>query len=202
MKKGQAREKIIETAKLKFTEKGFANTFVNDIASEAGVSIGTLYYHFPQGKLSIYREIGKKNIETLDKKLKIKGFSIDLEFDTFSDGLKALIVALVKIHNDEREFILAVEAELLSKLDNFLKLKKEILSEEQIKMQTDVFLKPFRNLIKKFPNEGLSLKGKEKQFHKVLDILMHRNAYIKDTFGTEEEFVKILTTISIALLKS
>ncbi len=166
------------------------------------MSIGTLYYHFPQGKLSIYREIGKQNVDSFDGRLRKKGFSIDLEYDTFNDGLKALIVALVKMHNDEREFILAVEAELLSKLDNFMKLKKEVLSQEQINMQTDVFLKPFRNLIKKFPKESLSLKGKEKQFHKVLDILLHRNAYIKDTFGTEEQFVKMLTTISIALLKS
>jgi hypothetical protein len=95
-----------------------------------------------------------------------------------------------------------VEAELLSKLDNFMTLKNEILSQEQMKLQKDIFLKPFQNLKKKFPNKGLSLKGKENQFYKVLDFLMHRHAYVEGTIGTEEEFVKMLTIIALALLKS
>ncbi len=40
------RERILEVAKLAFTQSG-ANTSLDDIASEAGVGPGTLYRHFP-----------------------------------------------------------------------------------------------------------------------------------------------------------
>jgi hypothetical protein len=34
-----------------------------------------------------------------------------------------------------------------------------------------------------------------------MDILIHRYTFVNDTFGTEEEFVKMMTQIALALLK-
>jgi AcrR family transcriptional regulator len=201
MKKGKAKEKIMEIAITMFKEKGFGNTYVNEIASKAGVSIGTLYYHFPRGKFSILREMGEVSISDYTAKLKKYGYSLEYEYDTITDALKNLILALVKIHSEERDFILALQVEFLSKLDEYLKIKDQIASMEQLKKQTELFLKPFRELIKKFPDERLVLEGKETQVFKVVDILIHRHTFVDDTFGTEEEFVKMMTRIVLSLLK-
>ncbi len=201
MKRGTAKEKIIEIAVTLFKEKGFGNTYVNEIASKAEVSIGTLYYHFPQGKLSILRKLGEVSVSDYNAKLKKYGYSLEYEYDTITDALKALILALVKIHSEERDFILALQVEFLSKLDEYMKIKDQIATKEQLKAQTELFLKPLRKLLKKFPKEGLSLDGKETQMFKIIDILIHRHTFVDDTFGTEEDFVKMMTKIVLALLQ-
>ncbi|MFX1417771.1 MAG: TetR/AcrR family transcriptional regulator [Promethearchaeota archaeon] len=201
MKKGAAKEKIMEVAIKLFKKKGFGNTYVNEIASKAGVSIGTLYYHFPSGKFSILREMGDVSISDYSAKLKKFGYSLEYDYDTLSDALKNLILALVKLHSEERDFILALQVEFLSKLDEYLKIKDQFATQEQLKAQTELFLRPFQELLKKFPEEGLVLNGKETQVFKVVDGLIHRHTFVNDTFGTEEEFVKMMTQIVLALLK-
>jgi len=200
MKKGKAKEKIIEIAITMFKEKGFGNTYVNEIASKAGVSIGTLYYHFPQGKFSILKEMGEVSISDYTAKLRKYGYSLEYDYDTIADALKNLILALVKMHSEERDFILALQTEFLSKLDDYLKIKDQFATQEQLKAQK-LFLKPFRELLKNFPEEGLVLNGKEIQVFNVVDILIHRYTFINSTFGTEQEFVKMMTRIVLALLK-
>ena len=200
MKKGKAKEKIIEIAITMFKGKGFGNTYVNEIASKAGVSIGTLYYHFPQGKFSILREMGKGSMLDYTTRLRKYGYSIEDDYDTITDALKNLILALVKIHSEERDFILALQTEFLSKLDDYLKIRDQFATQEQLKAQK-LFLKPFRELLKNFPEEGLVIDGKETQLFNVVDVLIHRHTFVDDTFGTEEEFVKMMTQIVLALLK-
>ncbi|MFW9820320.1 MAG: TetR/AcrR family transcriptional regulator [Candidatus Thorarchaeota archaeon] len=201
MKKGTAKRKIFEIAMKLFKEKGFGNTHINEIAAKANVSIGTLYYHFPQGKLSIFQEMGKASKSDYTPKLKKYGYSIENDYNTIADALNDLILALVKIHHEERDFILAIQAEFFSKLDEYLKIKDDIATQEQLKGQIDLFLKPIRKLLKKFPEEGLVLDGKETQVFSVTDILIHRHTFVNSTFGTEEEFVKMMTKIILALLK-
>ncbi len=201
MRKGTVKEKIIEIAVKLFKEKGFGNTYIKEIAAKAEVSIGTLYYHFPQGKLSIFQEMGKTSTSDYAPKLKKYGYSIENDYNTITDALSDLILALVKIHSEERDFILAIQAEFFSKLDEYLKIKNDIAAQEQLKAQIELFLKPFRKLLKKFPEEELILDGKETQVFNVMDILIHRHTFVNSTFGTEEEFVKMMTKIIIALLK-
>ncbi|MFX1347033.1 MAG: hypothetical protein ACFE92_00005, partial [Promethearchaeota archaeon] len=165
------------------------------------VSIGTLYYHFPQGKLSIFQEIGKASTSDYTPKLRNYGYSIENDYDSITDALYDLILALIRIHGEERDFILAIQAELFSKLDEYLKIKKDIVTKEQTAAQIKLFLKPFRELITKFSKEGLVLDGKEIQVFSVVDILIHRYTFINSTFGTEEEFIKMMTKIVLALLK-
>lgn len=50
------REHILEVSEGIFAEQGFANTKMQDIAREAGVSLGTLYQSYP-GKQDLYRAL-------------------------------------------------------------------------------------------------------------------------------------------------
>lgn len=60
------REKILETARRCFALGGFHATGVEQIAREAGVSKGALYWHF-KGKQEIYRAILEVEAETIRK---------------------------------------------------------------------------------------------------------------------------------------
>ena len=53
MKKYGARELIIQTANKLVGKNGYANTSIIEIAKQADISVGTLYYHFPRGKIDI-----------------------------------------------------------------------------------------------------------------------------------------------------
>ncbi|NIN00711.1 MAG: hypothetical protein GTO24_22290 [candidate division Zixibacteria bacterium] len=61
-------------------------------------------------------------------------------------------------------------------------------------------LHPINELMKRFPKESLSVEGKEKQVHKVIDTLIHRHIYFGYNFGTDEEFIDMLTKIVYTLL--
>jgi AcrR family transcriptional regulator len=46
-KKARTRAEILAVASRVMAEKGFANTTARDVASEAGVAVGTVFLHFP-----------------------------------------------------------------------------------------------------------------------------------------------------------
>lgn len=55
-KEALVREHIMEVSERIFADQGFANTKMQDIAREAGVSLGTLYQSYP-GKQDLYRAV-------------------------------------------------------------------------------------------------------------------------------------------------
>ena len=68
MRESKAKKKILQVADEMFKRVGYANLNVNEIAHEAKVSIGTLYYHFPEGKTSILMEIRGQIADRYEKK--------------------------------------------------------------------------------------------------------------------------------------
>ncbi len=88
----------------------------------------------------------------------------------------------------------------MSKLDEYLKIRDQLATQEQLKTQAELFLRPFRELIKKYPEEGLVLDGRELEVFKVIDILIHRYTFVNDSFGSEGDFIKMMTQIVLALL--
>ena len=53
----ETKNKIIKVAKELIIKNGYSNISSRRIAKESKLSIGTLFYHFPKGKLSILYEI-------------------------------------------------------------------------------------------------------------------------------------------------
>lgn len=80
------RERIIETAARLFTSKGFHQTSIDEIAQEASVAKGSVYYHF-SGKdhllVSVIQEGVKLIQETVEKRL-----------DGSTDPMTRLLIAL------------------------------------------------------------------------------------------------------------
>ena len=202
MRKSVAKRRILEVANKMIRQKGYATLNVNDIAYKAEVSIGTLYYHFPKGKSSILLETRKRIANQfkaeLEKRLRKQEF-----FETvkdFKDGLRMFLFTLLKLHRKDRQFIIAMEAEILANIETYLKAINNVDLDDLFLEEINASIHPIKELMKRFPKESLSTEGKEKQLHKVIDTLIHRHIYFGYNFGTDEEFIDMLTKIVYTLL--
>jgi AcrR family transcriptional regulator len=203
MKQSAAKQRILEVAQKMIKEKGYAAINVNDIAYQANVSIGTLYYHFPKGKSSILLETRKQIADDfaveLEKTLqKQKYLETSREF---TEGLSTFLFVLLKLHRKDQQFLMAMEAEILANMKTYLEAVNGVDLDDLFLEEITTSIHPIKELIKRFPKENLTIEGNEKQVHKVIDILTHRHIYFGYNFGTDEEFIDMLTKIVYTLLK-
>jgi AcrR family transcriptional regulator len=201
MRESKAKKKILQVADEMFRRVGYASLNVNEIAHEAGVSIGTLYYHFPEGKISILMEVRsqiadhyvKRFAERLDAEL-LRG-TVSL-----NEGLELLFETLIEIHREERLVLAAMESEVLSNLAAYDRVAESIAVEDMMKSDAGPVTRVLETLLERHPEEGFSLIGREARVNKVIDVLMHRFVYAESTFGSEPEFIDMMTKIVRALL--
>jgi len=201
MRESKAKKKILQTADEMFRRVGYASLNVNEIAHEAGVSIGTLYYHFPEGKISILMEVRgqiadhyvKRFAERLDTE-RLQGTA------SLNEGLELLFETLIEIHREERLVLAAMESEVLSNLAAYDRVAESIAVEDMMKSDAGPVTRVLETLLERHPEEGFSLIGREARVNKVIDVLMHRFVYSESTFGSEPEFIDMMTKIVRALL--
>ena len=58
-----SRERLLDVAERLFSEKGFSDVTLRDIARDLGLSHASLYYHFPGGKEELFIAVTKRSIE-------------------------------------------------------------------------------------------------------------------------------------------
>ena len=201
MRESKAKKRILETAEAMFKQVGYAGLNVNDVAHKADVSIGTLYYHFPNGKQSILMEIRGQTAthyeEMFAERLDTKQI---YEAASFNEGLKLLLKTLIDTHREQRLILAATEVEVLSNLTTYSRLAESVdmrsLMESDARPVTEVL----QALLDRHPEENLTLGGREATLNKVLDVLIHRFVYVEPLFGSEREFIDVLAKITRALL--
>ncbi len=202
MRESKAKNRILEVANTMFKKVGYSELNVNEIAHEAGVSIGTLYYHFPKGKISILMDMREQIAGNYKKRFQGK---LNLEHlntvTSVNDGLKLLIKTLIDIHREERLVLAAMESEVLSNLVSYDQVTESINVENLIESDVTPVSEVLKTLNNKFPQEVLNLDGRETIANKIIDILIHRFVYVESIFGSEDDFINIMTKIAHALLK-
>ena len=92
------KERILEAAEKVFSEKGYYDTKVYQIAELAGVSVGTIY-RFYESKEELYSEVIKTKLRELEKRVfkAVKG----------KEPVKALesyVETVIKFFEDEKQF--------------------------------------------------------------------------------------------------
>ena len=203
MRKSAAKRRILDVADKLIREKGYATLNVNEIAHQAKVSIGTLYYHFPKGKSSILLEtranMADESIANLEKELGKEQY-LEASKD-FKDGLRKFLFVLLKLHRRNRQFLIAMEGETLTNMETYLEAIDNVDLDDLFLKEINASLHPIKELMKRFAKENVSAEGKEKQVHKVIDTLIHRHIYFGYNFGTDEEFIDMLTKIVYTLLR-
>ena len=201
MRESKARKRILETADEMFRRVGYANLNVNEIAHDAGVSVGTLYYHFPEGKLSILMEIRRRiadhYVKRFTERLGPERLGATSSLD---EGLILLFETLIDIHRGERLVLAAMESEVLSNLAAYDQVAESVPVEDMMKSDAEPVTNVLETLLETHPREGLSLVGREARVNKVIDVLMHRFVYSEAAFGSEEEFTEMMIRILRALL--
>ena len=92
----EKRERILEGALRAFAKKGFYNTRISEVASEAGVADGTIYLYF-KNKDDVLISLFEDRMEWLIDRLAT-------ELDQLDDDVETRIRAMIRLH-----FELAVE---------------------------------------------------------------------------------------------
>ncbi|MHA2120537.1 MAG: TetR/AcrR family transcriptional regulator [Promethearchaeota archaeon] len=59
------KERLLVIAEELIESRGYVNVSARAIAKKAGISVGTLYHHFPRGKMEMVIVIGEKYSEIL-----------------------------------------------------------------------------------------------------------------------------------------
>lgn len=91
--------KILDTALKLFCDKGYYNTTTNEIAREAGISVGSLYSYFPD-KDTIFLEILKQyhcNFLTVFENIRSEANSSIYKHDK-KEWLHVLVTYLINLH--------------------------------------------------------------------------------------------------------
>ena len=98
MKKYGARELIIQTAIKLVDINGYANTNIIEIAKKADISVGTLYYHFPRGKIDILLALIREISQDFKEEARVLGFRAGLDFSTINEALVFYLSLIIKLH--------------------------------------------------------------------------------------------------------
>ncbi|MFW9913756.1 MAG: TetR/AcrR family transcriptional regulator [Candidatus Thorarchaeota archaeon] len=200
MRKSQAKERILRTTEKAIRKKGYTNLNVNDIAYLAKVSIGTLYYHFPDGKTSILAELlsrmQQKAFETSGSLLKSDEL---LQGKTFDEVLSRLLRAVLDVRRNDRHFLAAVQIEMLSDLDKYENVVESLESLESMTQGWKMFVEFIDNLSKIFPDESIDIKGHEILIERMIGTLMTYQLMFPGYFGADNEFVANLVSMLRAI---
>lgn len=101
-----APDAILKTAARLFTEKGVHGTSLNDIADAAGMSKGTLYYHYP-AKDQLVSDIADAHIERATDAMLLWMGGIKRE-TPLREAVLSLLNALVEEDGEDRRSLLHV----------------------------------------------------------------------------------------------
>lgn len=201
MRESKARKRILEVADGMFKEVGYANLNVNEIAHEAEVSIGTLYYHFPEGKTSILmdirRQVSDQYTKNFAEKFNLERFQ---EAKSFDEGLRLFLEGLIDIHREDRLVLAAMESKVLSNLASYDQVAESVDVGGLMESDARPVIGVLEVLLKSHPEDGLSLDGRGVKISKVVDLLIHRFVYVESIFGSEREFIDMIVKIVRALL--
>jgi AcrR family transcriptional regulator len=196
MRKSKAKERILKTAEKKIRKKGYTNLNVNDIAYLAKVSIGTLYYHFPDGKTSILAELlsrmQQSAFETSGSFLKSEEL---LSGKTFDEVLSRLLQTVLDLRRNDRHFLAAVQMEMLADIDKYEDVVESLEGLESMNQGWKMFVEFIDNLSKKFPEEGIDIKGYETKIERTIGTLMTYQIMFPGYFGSDDEFVTNLVVM-------
>ncbi|MGB9695669.1 MAG: TetR/AcrR family transcriptional regulator [Ignavibacteria bacterium] len=135
-KEGNKEEKIFYAALKSFAIHGFYRSRIEEIAQNAGVSIGSIYVYYNDKKDILYRIFDRtwtelyKNLLFIYDRTDLKAsdkvdLMIDLIFDTFSKNPDLAII----ITNEQRKLYADPSKKFTPYYDKFLELAKKIIQQ-------------------------------------------------------------------------
>ena len=96
----QTRESILDAALNNFAHKGYHDTRMDDIVTEAGSSKGVVYFHFP-GKEYLFLTLVDEFASRLAKLLLVQAVGLGQTFESKRIQILDKFAHLIKTHLDE-----------------------------------------------------------------------------------------------------
>jgi AcrR family transcriptional regulator len=89
-KGGETRRRILETARVAFTQNGYRSTSMNDLIAAAGVTKGGFYFHFPSKA-----DVGIEVVRSEQARLRGEVLAVAAEHERACDQIVAMVRALL-----------------------------------------------------------------------------------------------------------
>jgi len=184
--KSSTKEKIIVVAEELIENKGYVNVSARIIAKEVGISVGTLYHHFPRGKMEIVLAMGEKYSEILG----MSEFLADPNADP-----RVWLRKNLELNQKKKAFITAMEIEAMSRPDDVQALIIENIAKRK---ETQKSLIQAYKMMERFAGKKISIE-KAKTMQKVLKAIMRRHVVFGNLFGSNDEFIDLFLKIAQAI---
>jgi AcrR family transcriptional regulator len=201
MRKSKAKQSIVETAQKLIEKSGYSALNINEVAYVAKVSVGTLYYHFPKGKVDILAEIMSRKtegfVEEFNRQLGVeklleKGMSLD-------DMLRWIFKKVIELRRPDQYFLSAIQSEMLSNPDEYMELVKKYQSTEGLQQAMSVLS---AIMLKSEASNKRELTGKLETIQRLVGLLMTYQIILPGYFGEDDEFVDLAVKLFVEILKS
>ncbi|UCE10997.1 MAG: TetR/AcrR family transcriptional regulator [Candidatus Thorarchaeota archaeon] len=204
MRKSKARQSIVETAQELIEKKGYFELNVNEVAYVAKVSVGTLYYHFPKGKVDILAEIMSRRTEGFVEEFQRQS-SVDEIIEkgrSLDDVLRWIFKKVIELRRPDRHFLSAIQSEMFANPDEYLEFVKKYQNTDGLQQAmgvlSDVMLKASESRAATLGK----LAHKQEVIQRLVGLLMTYQIIFPGYFGDDDEFVNLALGIFFEILKS
>jgi AcrR family transcriptional regulator len=204
MRKSKAKQTIVETARKLIEKKGYSNVNVNEVAYVAKVSVGTLYYHFPNGKIDILSEImSQRTTGFVDEFNRQVGVDKVLEEGvSLQDALRWVFRKVIELRRPDRQFLAAIQSEMFSNPDDYLVFVKKYQSTDGLQQAMSI-LSEFVMKAGKSRKDRLSkVEDKLERIQRVIGLMMTYQIMFPGYFGDDDEFIDLSLRIFFDILGS
>lgn len=201
MRKSKAKQSIVETAQKLIEKSGYSALNINEVAYVAKVSVGTLYYHFPKGKVDILAEVMSRKtegfVEEFNRQLGVeklleKGMSLD-------DMLRWIFKKVIELRRPDQYFLSAIQSEMLSNPDEYMELIKKYQSTDGLQQAMSVLS---AIMLKSEAGNQKELTGRLEIIQRLVGLLMTYQIILPGYFGEDDEFVDLAVRLFVEILKS
>lgn len=204
MRKSKAKQSIVTTAQNLIEKKGYSNLNVNEVAYVAKVSVGTLYYHFPKGKVDILAEIMSQKtagyVEAFNQQIGTEGL-LEKKM-SLDDSLRWIFKKVIEFRRDDRQFLSAIQSEMFSNPDDYMELLDKYQGtaglQQAIGILSEVMMKSAKSEMTNLSKAG----DIQERIQRVIGILMIYQIIFPGYFGDDDEFVDLALRIFLEILKS
>jgi AcrR family transcriptional regulator len=204
MRKSKAKQGIIDTAQKLIKKKGYSSLNVTDIAYVAKVSVGTLYYHFPKGKIDILSEIMSQKLEGFVEEFNRQvGVEKVLEKEMSLDGtLRWFFKKVIELRRPDRQFLSAIQSEMLDNPSEYMAFIKKYQSTDGLQQAMGILSEAMMKAAKSSEIDLGILAEKQERIQRVVGLLMSYQIIFPGYFSDDDEFVDLALKIFFEILKS
>ena len=152
---------------------GYDKVTIRQIANESEISVGIIYYYFPEGKPAIAARLYEENF--------LGTIAPDLTVEESPERLRQRIRSHLQAHREDMELYRAFDQAALSNQDLFQNLKRS----RRDLLEAQSIMKQFSpNLVEAWLTS-----------YTVIDALIHRHLFVEKIRETDEELVEWIANL-------